>query len=59
MGILYVGGSYGPGALDLDLHDFQAQGGQNVAIGRIAGGRNRDAVANVEQCQEGQIERGG
>ena len=41
----------------LDLDHLDAERGEDVAIGRIAGRRHRDAVADVEHGEEGEVER--
>ena len=42
----------------LDQHRLAAERREDVAIGRIAGHRDRDAVAGLEQREEGQDEPG-
>ena len=42
----------------LDQHRLAAERGEDVAIGRIAGQRDRDAVARLEQREERQDEAG-
>ena len=44
----------GPDSLDLDHLD--AERGEDVAVGRIAGRGHRDAVADVEHAEEGKVE---
>ena len=46
----------GTGKLDLD--DLQPERRHDVAVGRISGCCDRDAVAWIEHCQEGEVESG-
>ncbi|MCY1234263.1 hypothetical protein D9M72_468400 [compost metagenome] len=45
--------------IGLDLDYCQAESGEDVAVGRIAGPRDGDAVARIKQRKEGEIEAGG
>ena len=47
-----------PCAVELDLDHLDAERRQDVAVGGIAGCCDRDAVADVEHRQEGQVEGG-
>ena len=45
-----------PAPTELDLDDFDAERGHDVAVGRIAGRGDRDTVAGIEHRQKCQVE---
>ena len=52
-----VGGRQVAGSREIDLDDLDAERGEDVAVGGIAGRGDRDPVADVEHGEKGEVER--